>query len=77
MRRGHIEKTDLTPDEKLSAAYWYLIGGMSQHTIAALYHVNSARVSDAVAAIRKAISDTEKVRKAIDTEKEGEDNDEL
>jgi hypothetical protein len=68
MRRGHVAKTDLTPDEKLSAAYWYLIGGISQHDIAALYHVNPGRINEAVAAIRKAIGDTEK---------EGEDDDEL
>ena len=59
MRRGHVAKTDLEPEEKLSAAYWHLIGGIAQHDIAALYHVNQGRVAEAVAEVRRAIGDSE------------------
>ena len=59
MRRGHVVKTELLPNERLSAAYWHLIGGIAQHDIAALYHVNQGRVATAIAAVRKAIKDVD------------------
>ena len=48
-------KSDLTHDEKLRAAYAYLINGVAQHHIAALYGVNQGRISEAVAMVSKAI----------------------
>jgi len=48
------KKTALTPDEKLKAAWGHLIQGVDQHTIAALYGVNPARVAEAIAAARAA-----------------------
>jgi hypothetical protein len=48
-------KSDLTHDEKLRAAYAYLINGVAQHHIAALYGVNQGRVSEAVALVAKAL----------------------
>lgn len=48
-------KSDLTHDEKLRAAYAYLINGVAQHHIAALYGVNQGRVSEAVAMTAKAL----------------------
>ena len=47
-------KSDLTHDEKLRAAYAYLINGVAQHHIAALYGVNQGRISEAVALVAKA-----------------------
>jgi len=47
-------KSDLTHDEKLRAAYAYLINGVAQHYIAALYGVNQGRISEAVALVAKA-----------------------
>ncbi|CAB4131087.1 hypothetical protein UFOVP120_58 [uncultured Caudovirales phage] len=49
-------KSDLTHDEKLRAAYAYLINGVAQHHIAALYGVNQGRVSEAVALVAKAVN---------------------
>jgi hypothetical protein len=48
-------KGDLTCDEKLRAAYAYLINGIPQHHIAALYAVNPGRISEAVTATAKAL----------------------
>lgn len=48
-------KSDLTHDEKLRAAYAYLINNVPQHHIAALYGVNQGRISEAVALVAKAL----------------------
>lgn len=53
-------KSDLTYDEKLRAAYAYLINNVAQHHIAALYGVNQGRVSEAVAMVAKAVGYPEK-----------------
>ena len=50
-----MKKTELTPDEKLRAAYANIINDVEQHHIAALFGVNSGRVSEAVQAVRHAI----------------------
>jgi len=56
MKRGYREKTDLDPEEKLTAAYFYLIRGISQHDLASILGgVNSARVNEAISAVRKAL----------------------
>ena len=47
-------KTHLTPDEKLRAAYAYLINDIEQH-IASLFGVNSGRIAEAVMAVRAAV----------------------
>jgi len=51
MKRGHENKTSLTPREKIKAAYAYEIMGIAQHDIAALFEVNQGRVADAIKAI--------------------------
>ena len=48
------QKTQLTPDEKLRAAYAHIINGIDQHHISALFGVNSGRVSEACQAVRHA-----------------------
>jgi hypothetical protein len=48
-------KGNLTHDEKLRAAYAYLINEVPQHHIAALYGVNQGRVSEAVSLVAKSI----------------------
>jgi hypothetical protein len=48
-------KNNLTHDEKLRAAYAYLINDVPQHHIAALYGVNQGRISEAVAMVSKAV----------------------
>ena len=53
--RGFVPKTDLTPEEKLAAAYSHLLCGVAQHDIAALYRVNSGRVAEAVSDVRIAL----------------------
>ena len=54
-RRGYVPKTDLTPREKLKAAYFYLIRGVAQHVLADLFEVNPGRVNEAIEEIRAAI----------------------
>jgi len=53
--RGYEPKASLTPEEKLRVAYWHLIGGFAQHDLAALFHLNAGRVSEAVTEVRKAL----------------------
>lgn len=48
-------KQHLTPDEKLEVAYWHLLRGYPQHDLAAMYHVNQGRVSDAITSIRECV----------------------
>jgi len=48
-------KTHLTPDEKLRAAYAYLINDIEQHHIASLFGVNSGRIAETVMAVRAAV----------------------
>lgn len=55
MRRGHAPKAALTPEEKLKAAYFYLVRGVDQHTLADLFGVNGGRIAEAVIEVRKAI----------------------
>jgi hypothetical protein len=55
MKRGHEPKTTLDPLEKLKAAYAYEILGVEQHVIAALYGINSGRIAEAIAEVRKAV----------------------
>jgi hypothetical protein len=62
LARGFEPKTDLTPEEKVKAAYFHLVVGWSQHDIANWCCVNSARVNDAVQAVRRAVEWPENVR---------------
>lgn len=48
-------KTALTPEERIRVAFGHLCLGVDQHLLAALYGVNSARVAEAVAAVREAV----------------------
>jgi transposase-like protein len=54
VKRGHEQKTSLTPDEKLRAAHAHLCDGVAQHTIAALFGVNPGRVNEAITEISRA-----------------------
>lgn len=59
-------KGELTHDEKLKAAHAYLINGVPQHHIAAMYSVNPGRVSEAVTLVSKALGFPERrMRKVI------------
>jgi len=53
--RRHIDKTQLTPEEKLKAAYFHLIKGVAQHTLADMFDVNPGRVNTAIEEVSKAI----------------------
>lgn len=50
-----MNKTNLTPQEKLRAACAYLLEGIDQHKIAFIYGVNPGRVSEAIMDVRKAL----------------------
>ena len=58
-RRGYTPKTQLTPEEKLKAAYFYLIRGVAQHVLADMFEVNPGRIADAITAVRAAIGETD------------------
>ena len=50
MRRGFdpdAAPKDLTPDQKMTAAWAYHVKGVDQHTLAAIYGVNQGRVAEA------------------------------
>jgi hypothetical protein len=53
--RGYERKTSLTPEEKLKVAYFYLIRGVALQVLADMFDVNSARVAEAVGAVRTAL----------------------
>ena len=53
--RGYERKANLTPDEKLKAAYFYLLRGVAQNVLADLFDVNSGRMAEAVEAVREAV----------------------
>jgi hypothetical protein len=55
MKKGYEPKTNLSPQERLKAAYAHEVLGVDQHVIAALYGVNPGRVAEAVADVRKAV----------------------
>jgi hypothetical protein len=50
-----IQKTSLTPQEKLRAASAHLLDGIDQHKIAFIYGVNPGRVAEAVSSVRHAL----------------------
>lgn len=53
--RGFKQKTQLEPHEKLSCAYLYLVRGISQHDLTAIYNVNQGRVNDAIKDVMRAV----------------------
>lgn len=53
-RGHHSDKGDLTPKQRLKAAYFYLCRGIAQQELAALFGVNGGRIAEAVTAARKA-----------------------
>jgi hypothetical protein len=55
MKKGYEPKANLSPQERLKAAYAHEVLGVDQHVIAALYGVNPGRVAEAVADVRKAV----------------------
>jgi len=55
LARGFTPKTELPPEERVTCAYFHLLCGMSQHDLAAIFRVNSARVNEAIDAVRKAV----------------------
>ena len=48
-------RQELTPQEKLQAAYLHLIEGVEQQLLATIFRVNNGRVNEAVMAVRAAI----------------------
>ena len=55
MKRGHKQKTSLTPEEKIKAAYLYEVRGIEQHLLADVFGVNAGRIADAVKTVRAAV----------------------
>jgi len=53
-RRGFTPKTDLTPEEKILAAYLYECRGVAQQVLADVFGVNQGRINEALTAIRRA-----------------------
>lgn len=50
-------KTQLTPNERIKAAYLHYVKGTEQHTIAIAFEVNVGRVNEACLAIKFAADD--------------------
>ena len=46
-------KTALTPQEVLMVAHAHLIGGVEQHTLAAMFSINAARIAEAIVVMRE------------------------
>jgi len=55
MKRGHVIKTTLTPEERVRVAFGYLILGIDQHALTALFGVNQGRINDAISAVAAAV----------------------
>ena len=55
MSRTTEQKTALTPDEKIIAAYLAEVSGVKHQDIAVALRVNMGRVSEAVTAVRAAV----------------------
>jgi len=53
--RGHIDKTGLTPDEEIKVAYFHLIKGIAQHTLADMFDVNPGRIAEAIERVSRAV----------------------
>lgn len=53
-KRGHADKTALTPREKLKAAYMHDVRGVAQQVLADMFEVNIGRINEAITAVRKA-----------------------
>lgn len=49
------QKTALTFQEKVTAAWAYHVKGIDQHTLAAIYSVNPGRVAEACKAVEVAL----------------------
>jgi transposase-like protein len=61
-RRGFVPKTDLTPEEKIRAAYLYECRGVAQQVLADVFGVNQGRINEALTAIRRAAGVPEESR---------------
>jgi hypothetical protein len=48
-------KKSLTPEEKLTVAYVYLIHHVDQHVLAMIYGVNAGRIAEAVSLVRNCV----------------------
>ena len=46
-----MSKTDLTPQERITVAYLHYVRGIMQEDLAAVFDVNSGRISEACTAI--------------------------
>lgn len=57
MKRGHEQKTDLTPKEKIKAVAAYEVYGVPQHALAFIFEVNPGRINEAISAVRKSVSE--------------------
>lgn len=60
------QKSELTPEERIKAAYMHYVLGVEQQAIAVAFEVNSGRVSEACTAIWGAASDPKRTRTLLD-----------
>ena len=50
--------TELTPEQKITIAYMHYIRGIQQQDLAAMYNVNSGRISEACRLVGSAVDMT-------------------
>lgn len=62
------EKTSLTPEERIKAAYLHIVRGIAQHDVAVAFGVNQGRIAEAVAAIALAAENPKGVRRIVDAD---------
>jgi hypothetical protein len=60
MKRGHEQKTELTPKEKLKAAAAYEVYGVPQHALAFIFEVNPGRIAEAITSVRNTVNSVAK-----------------
>lgn len=53
--KTQIGQASLSPEDKLKAAYYHLVGGLDQHIIAGMFFINPGRVAEAIKDVRVAI----------------------
>ena len=51
-------KKALTFEQRITVAWAHYVRGIQQHDLAAIYDVNSGRISEACTAVKEAVMDT-------------------
>jgi hypothetical protein len=59
-------KTDLTPAERIKAAYMHMILGVDQQAIAVAFEVNHGRVSEACTALAMCAESPKEARRVME-----------